>query len=133
MNRTLGDAHYFLALLSSRDQDHAKAVTLSREWAGEIVTTRWILAEVADGLSAPPTRGLAAAFIRHLEENPFVRIEPVTEAQFTRGLDLYLSRPDKEWSLTDCISFVVMADEGLTQALTGDHHFEQAGFVALLR
>ena len=108
-------------------------MALSREWTGEIVTTRWILAEVADGLSAPPLRGTAAAFIRRLENNPFVRIIPVTEIQFTRGLDLYLGRPDKEWSLTDCISFVVMADEGLTEALTGDHHFEQAGFVALLR
>jgi hypothetical protein len=46
---------------------------------------------------------------------------------------LYFQRRDKEWSLTDCISFTVMSDEGLTDALTGDHHFEQAGFTALLR
>lgn len=50
-----------------------------------------------------------------------------------RGLGLYAARPDKAWSLTDCISFVVMTDRGLTEALTGDHHFEQAGFRALLR
>jgi len=49
------------------------------------------------------------------------------------GLELYARRPDKSWSLTDCISFVVMTDRGLTEALTGDHHFEQAGFRALLR
>jgi predicted nucleic acid-binding protein len=48
-------------------------------------------------------------------------------------MDLYLNRPDKEWSLTDCISFVVMEREGLTDALTGDNHYEQAGFVALLK
>ena len=52
---------------------------------------------------------------------------------FARGFDLYARRPDKSWSLTDCISFVVMTDRGLTEALTGDHHFEQAGFRALLR
>ena len=51
---------------------------------------------------------------------------------FARGMDLYRSRHDKDWSLTDCISFVVMADEGLAEALTGDRHFEQAGFKALL-
>jgi predicted nucleic acid-binding protein len=50
-----------------------------------------------------------------------------------RGCELYDARPDKEWSLTDCISFVVMRDRGIEQALTGDEHFEQAGFAALLR
>jgi predicted nucleic acid-binding protein len=48
-------------------------------------------------------------------------------------LDLYASRFDKAWSLTDCISFVVMEQQGIREALTGDHHFEQAGFVALLK
>jgi predicted nucleic acid-binding protein len=52
---------------------------------------------------------------------------------FRRGFDLYADRPDKEWSLTDCISFVVMTDRRITDALTGDHHFEQAGFVAILK
>jgi hypothetical protein len=50
-----------------------------------------------------------------------------------RGLALYAARPDKEWSLTDCVSFLVMQDHGVTEALTADHHFEQAGFVALLK
>jgi predicted nucleic acid-binding protein len=50
-----------------------------------------------------------------------------------RGIQLYDSRPDKQWSLTDCISFVVMQDRGIVEALTGDHHFEQAGFTALLK
>jgi hypothetical protein len=58
---------------------------------------------------------------------------PATQELFDRGVALYESRPDKEWSLTDCISFVVMADHGITEALTGDRHFEQAGFVALLK
>ena len=60
-------------------------------------------------------------------------VVPAETDLFRRGLDLYHNRPDKEWSLTDSISFVVMKDRGLTEALTGDHHFEQAGFVALLR
>jgi predicted nucleic acid-binding protein len=55
------------------------------------------------------------------------------QALFRRGIELYDNRLDKQWSLTDCISFVVMQQHGITEALTGDHHFEQAGFVALLK
>ena len=62
-----------------------------------------------------------------------MKIIPATADLFDRGVQLYAERADKEWSLTDCISFVVMADEGLADALTGDHHFEQAGFKALLK
>lgn len=62
-----------------------------------------------------------------------MQVTPASHDLFRRGLRLYFDRPDKEWSLTDCISFVVMGDEGLSEALTGDHHFEQASFTALLR
>jgi predicted nucleic acid-binding protein len=132
VKRAFGDAHYFLALLSPRDQDHDRVSRFAAAWRGEIVTTRWVLAEVADGLATPPLRAVAVAFLRRLEGNPYVRIVPPTEQQFARGLNLYESRKDKAWSLTDGISFVVMTDEGLTEALTGDRHFEQAGFRALL-
>jgi predicted nucleic acid-binding protein len=62
-----------------------------------------------------------------------VTIVPPTKQLFDQGIDLYDSRPDKEWSLTDCISFVVMQQLQLSEALTGDRHFEQAGFRALLK
>jgi predicted nucleic acid-binding protein len=68
-----------------------------------------------------------------LRANPNVTIIPFTEELFQAGIDLFNSRSDKEWSLTDCISFVVMEREGLTEVLTADHHFEQAGFIALLK
>ena len=58
---------------------------------------------------------------------------PASHSLFQEGVQLYNARPDKDWSLTDCISFVVMQEHGLTDALTGDHHFEQAGFTALLK
>jgi hypothetical protein len=60
-------------------------------------------------------------------------IVPPTQSLSDQGVELYSERPDKGWSLTDCISFIVMRHHGVTQALTGDHHFEQAGFIALLR
>ena len=62
-----------------------------------------------------------------------MRILPAETTLWERGLSLYLQRRDKDWSLTDCISFAAMQEEGLTEALTGDHHFEQAGFTVLLR
>jgi len=67
-----------------------------------------------------------------VENDPAFRVVRATTELIERGKELYRRRPDKEWPLTDCISFVVMQDEGLTEALTGDHHFEQAGFKALL-
>jgi predicted nucleic acid-binding protein len=69
---------------------------------------------------------------RHIQLSPAIRVVPASRALLEEGISLYSSRPDKDWSLTDCISFVVMRDEGIIQALTGDHHFEQAGFKALL-
>jgi len=61
------------------------------------------------------------------------RMRPRAGLPRTRGVTLYASRPDKQWSLTDCISFEIMRERGVTEALTGDHHFEQAGFMALLK
>ena len=68
-----------------------------------------------------------------LRANPRVTIVPFSDVLFDEGIELYRRRPDKGWSLTDCISFVVMTDEGLSESLTADRHFEQAGFVALLK
>lgn len=92
-----------------------------------------MLAEFADALSGSAIRGKVAPFINDLAADPTIRIIHASNALFVRGLELYHARPDKDWSLTDCISFVVMKDEEIHEALTGDQHFEQAGFVALLR
>lgn len=62
-----------------------------------------------------------------------VSIVPMDQELFDRGVALYGERLDKEWSVTDCISFIVMREQGVTDALTGDHHFEQVGFTALLK
>ena len=62
-----------------------------------------------------------------------IEIVPASSELFSKGFAFFTSRPDKDWSFTDCISFVVMRERGITNALTADHHFEQAGFVALLK
>jgi len=68
-----------------------------------------------------------------ISTDPDIEICPADEATWQAGVTLYRARPDKEWSLTDCISFAVMQQRNLSEALTGDHHFEQAGFAALLK
>lgn len=97
-----------------------------------MLTTAWVLTEVADGLAATPDRHLIEKILADLNQEPRDIVVPASADLFDRGLQLYLARPDKQWSLTDCISFVVMEERNVTEALTADHHFEQAGFVALL-
>ena len=126
------DTFYFLALLNSSDSAHAAAMQHSQGLGG-IITTEWVLTEAADAMAQPAKRQGFLELHRLLRAEPKVVIIPADSELFLRGVELYAGRPDKEWSLTDCISFVVMRDRGIAEALTGDHHFEQAGFVALLR
>ena len=133
MGRCFADTYFWLALIRERDADHRRAVDCwGRLGTGEVITTAWVLVELADGMSRQGSRGVCARFVEDLRNERTVRVIEPDVSLLWRGFDLYRDRADKEWSLTDCISFVVMADEGLTQALTGDRHFEQAGFVALL-
>ena len=133
MTELFADAFYFIALLNPFDQYHQAAVTASRQLTSRLSTTHWILIEVADALGSPCVRQRVAPFLNRIAADPNIMITPPDPDLFDRGLDLYARRPDKAWSLTDCISFVVMAERGLIDALTGDRHFEQAGFQALLR
>jgi predicted nucleic acid-binding protein len=91
-----------------------------------------MLTEVAGALASIPQRRQLQAKFQLLADDPETHIVKASPDLFERGLTLYNSRPDKFWSLTDCISFVVMAEERISDALTGDRHFDQAGFKALL-
>ena len=131
--RRFADTFFYLAALNPRDAMHARAVQLARDTRAGIVTTRFVLTELADGMVRQPARRTFVEFLDILASDATTEVVPVSQALWDRGLALYCHRPDKEWSLTDCVSFVVMQDLGLTEALTGDHHFEQAGFIALLK
>jgi uncharacterized protein len=133
MKTVFADAFYYLAFVSDDDAQHEAAVQFSREFVGRTVTTAWVLTEVADAMAAPSQRKNFLVLLEQLLADSSLTIVPPAKSLFERGLELYAARPDKGWSLTDCISFVVMDEHGITEALTGDHHFEQAGFVALLR
>jgi hypothetical protein len=133
MNTAFADAFYYLALVNPGDRTHQKAVRHSRDLSVSTFTTAWVLTEVADALAGLEQRGVFLALLERLRKDPTVTIVPPSEGLFERGLELFRKRPDKEWSLTDCISFVVMRQHGIPDALTGDHHFEQAGFRILLK
>ena len=98
-----------------------------------LVTTRAVLIEIGNALSKPRYRRAAVALLDALEADPRVEIVPVTDALYLEALQLFRARPDRKWGLTDCISFIVMRERGITDALTTDEDFEQAGFRALLR
>ena len=132
MSALFADTFYFLALLNGRDKNHADAARYDAAQPS-LVTTAWVLTEVGDALSAPENRRVFLGLLDLLREAPEVRIIPPSDNLFERGVGLYRQRSDKDWSLTDCVSFVVMTDEQITEALTGDRHFEQAGFHALLK
>jgi predicted nucleic acid-binding protein len=133
MNRVFADSFYFFALVSEDDVKHQEALDFATTFVGELVTTGWILTELGDGLARPTWRECFLELHEKLVANSRVQVEPCSDSLLNAGIELYRRRPDKSWSLTDCISFVVMQREGISEALTGDHDFEQAGFIALLR
>jgi predicted nucleic acid-binding protein len=131
MNGVFADAFYYIALSNRADQYHAAAMQATRALKQRIVTTQWVLMEVGDALSAPEMRVRTHALLTWIAADPQTSVV-ADSVWYERGLALYGNREDKEWSLTDCVSFEVMAERGITDALTGDHHFVQAGFRALL-
>jgi uncharacterized protein len=126
------DTSYYIALLVPQDDASEAAERITLTLKGTIVTTVWILTELGNFFSRQPHRTRCSDFIADLLNDPDVRVIPADAAVFNSGFQLYRQRADKEWSLTDCISFTVMTQMSIGEALTTDHHFEQAGFSALL-
>jgi hypothetical protein len=133
MSAYFADTFFFLALVSETDESHGRAQAMVQSLTGRLYTTMFVLTEVGDALAAPTRRGRFVPLLDFLRSNSLVTITPLDQAVFDRGTALFDQRRDKSWSLTDCISFVVMQDFGLRDALTADHHFEQAGFNILLK
>jgi predicted nucleic acid-binding protein len=98
-----------------------------------MVTTRAVLIEIGNALVRARYRESAVQLLAAIEADLDITVVALTDELFARAFRLFVSRPDKEWGMTDCVSFVVMTDRGLSEALTADEHFQQAGFRALLR
>lgn len=133
MSCLFADTSFYIATLTPEDQFHEHAMYWSDQHDGGVITTEYVLVEAANWLASFRMRSAFEKLLASLQEDPQTLIVPGSHDLFRDGCDLFHARPDKTWSLTDCISFVVMRRENLKEALTTDHHFEQAGFVALLR
>ena len=132
MKPIFADTSFYAACLMPRDAHHVRAVELSHQNRATILTTEFVVVELLNFFAGTNGRATATHFVRSLRSDPDTIIVAATNQLIERGFDLFAKRPDKEWSLTDCTSFVVMQEQGLAEALTADHHFEQAGFAALL-
>jgi len=136
MKSVFADTHFWIAFLDARDPWHAKAGAISqglgRVWT---VTTDAVLSEVLTFLSAygVETRRRAAAFARGALARPDVEVVPQTRETFLSALALYEARPDKTYSLVDCLSMQIMRERRIRQILTHDQHFAQEGFTVLMR
>ncbi len=131
-NEVFLDTGFTIALSVESDEHHERAEELEIQQT-RLITTRAILLETGNALSKERYREAAVALLDALEEDPLVEIIPLSEKLYAQAMDLFRNRPDKEWGLVDCVSFIVMQERGLTEALTPDKHYQQAGFRALLR
>jgi predicted nucleic acid-binding protein len=131
VNPVFADTFFYLALLDERDPAHLRALaaaTINRP----VVTTEFIVIEIADGCARAEDHADFLALLEGMQNNPRMDIIPLSSQLMQDGIDFYARHSDKDWSLTDCISFVVMRNKGIQEALTADHNFEQAGFRILL-
>jgi hypothetical protein len=130
------DTAYAIALSAPGDLLHNRAVTLAEQLEAErtrLLTTVAVLLEIGNGLAKMRYRAAAVKLLRALRADPSVVIIPMSDQLLKRAFQLYYDRPDKEWGLTDCVSFIAMKDHGTVEALTADEHFQEAGFRALMR
>lgn len=126
------DTSFYQALLNPKDKWHDNAIEVSQAFRGRVVTSEYVLCELGALMSHGRLRQLFVELLNGLESAPHVEIIAATHQYFRTGLALFGERPDKEWSLTDCVSFAVMRERKITDALACDRHFEQAGFQVLL-
>jgi len=127
------DTGFFLALCQPRDALHTRAKAWAVAISEPLLVTEYVLWETVNALSQPVDRPKVHALLGFIRSSANYQLVPANNDLFEKGLQLHAQRPDKEWSLTDCISFLVLSEHGITKALAHDHHYEQAGFEALLR
>ncbi len=130
------DTAYAIALSSEKDEYHERAIDLAgklEQANTRLITTRAVQLEIGNALSKQRYRHAAVQLLDSLDADPTVEIITLSETLYAQAFQLYRERLDKEWGLVDCISFVVMMERNITEALTTDEHYQQAGFRVLLR
>jgi uncharacterized protein len=132
MRRYFVDTGFWIALVATLDQGYERAFEFARSLTGsdELITSDFVIIEFLNYFSERGirARNRAAAFVKDLELNTRIQIVPLSSSLYRKGREKFERYADKDWSLIDCTSFVIMEDIGLVNALTFDHHFKQAGF-----
>src|SRR6266404_5308771 len=119
--------------LDSRDGLHPRSLAWAKVASPLLIVTDYILLETVNYLSRPQDRTKVCLLANRILTSSDYEVVPASPQLLRAGLKLHEQSSYKAWSLTDYISFIVMRERGISQALTHDHHFEQAGFEALLR
>lgn len=135
-SRIFVDTVAWLALANKSDLLHRRTMDLNQELLSKgthYITTDYVLTEVANSLARPPHRKSIIRFLEAILSSKSVAILIITRERFLHAWQLYRSRPDKEWGLTDCTSFIIMEEQRLREAFTSDRHFQQAGYRCLLQ
>jgi predicted nucleic acid-binding protein len=130
------DTSFLIALLTAHDEWHNRALAWERSVRREsarMVTTEAVLWEFLNHFAAPGYRAQAHGAYVRLHRDPAITVVPFVPELIAAAVDRYSARADKGWGVVDCLSFIVMERESITESLTSDHHFDQAGYAALLR
>ena len=137
MKRVFVDSHYWIAITNPKDQWAAKAKSASSELNDDdrLVTTHEVVIEFLNGLSkhGQNIKKVAIDVTNEILRNGRIEVVAQSKTSFSSGFQIFQKRLDKEYSLTDCISMKVMEEKNINEVLTNDHHFEQEGFVILIK
>lgn len=133
MSLRLADAALFIAVLNRRDRFHAWAADYYRRTPDHLMVPLPVLVEVGNYFCESAFRPQVISFLHHVQQDARVDCIALDADLMQEAMDLYAGRADKEWGLTDCISFALMHKAGIEEAVTTDHHFEQAGFHILMK
>jgi uncharacterized protein len=132
MTAVFADASFYIAWMNPQDEFHSEADRLAENYFGEIFTSEYVLMEVGNWLSRAKDKSFFVRLLDYLKEDLQTTIIPAFPELFQEGFRLFSQRADKDWSMTDCISFYLMKERGIYEAFASDHHFEQAGYRILL-
>ncbi len=130
--RVFVDTSFYVAAINEHDTAHSRAAAFSQTYSGTLLTTEYVLVELGNWFARSVNRSQLGSLVDRILTDGKTLVIPAERVLLLEGIRLYTERSDKQWSLTDTISFIVMSRYGISDALTADHHFEQAGFRPLL-
>jgi uncharacterized protein len=135
VNKVFLDTSGLIATVVTDDQWHPYAEPIWYDLIRRktpLITTSLIINELGDALCSISQRARTVEFLDRLQNAPCVEIVHVTSALQDQGWQIFRSHSDKDWGITDCVSFAFMHQHEIQKAFTNDRHFEQAGFERLI-